>query len=247
MVLTDDNFSSIVYAVEEGRTVYNNIKKAIAFILPTNGGEAGIIIAAIMAGRMLPITPAQILWVNMITAITLALALAFEPSEHKIMERPPRPPKDPILSNLLIWRILFVSTIIVVGTFGLFLWERLHGASIETARTISVNTLVMFEIFYLFNTRSLRTPVGSIRDLKGNKYVFWAIASVIVAQIIFTYTTPLQHLFDNTAIPVTAWARIILISMSVFVLVEIEKRIIQRWDYKKEKLPERPTVQLIGQ
>ncbi|MCB2182479.1 MAG: cation-transporting P-type ATPase [Desulfobulbaceae bacterium] len=246
MVLTDDKFSSIADAVEEGRTVYNNIKKAIAFILPTNGGEAGIIIAAIMAGRMLPITPAQILWVNMITAITLALALAFEPPEQGIMKKPPRPPKDSILSNLLVWRILFVSTIIVVGTFGLFLWERLHGASIDTARTVAVNTLVMFEVFYLFNTQSLKSPIRNIRDMTGNKYVFWAISAVIVAQIIFTYMPPMQNLFGNTGIPVTSWCRILLISMSVFILVEIEKRIIQRWDHKKEKLPERPTVQLLG-
>ncbi len=245
MVLTDDNFSSIAHAVEEGRTVYNNIRKAITFILPTNGGEAGIIIAAIFTGRMLPITAAQILWVNMITAITLALALAFEPSEKQIMKRPPRDPKEPILSGLLVWRILFVSTIIILGTFGLFLWERLHGASIEKARTVAVNTLVMFEIFYLFNTRSLKDPIYRLRDLTGNPYVYLAILFVLGAQMIFTYTAPIQRLFGNAAIPALAWVRILLIAMSVFFLVEMEKRIVRRWTVRKEHFPDRPTVQFL--
>jgi magnesium-transporting ATPase (P-type) len=246
MVLTDDNFSSIAHAVEEGRTVYNNIKKAITFILPTNGGEAGIIIAAIMSGRMLPITPAQILWVNMVTAITLALALSFEPPEKGIMKRPPRDPKDPIITTLLVWRVLFVSSIIVVGTFGLFLWERTHGASIELARTIAVNTLVMFEVFYLFSTRSLKDPVSSFRDLLGNKYVYYAILAVIGAQLLFTYTAPMQQLFGNEAISAATWLKIFVISLSVFVLVELEKRIILRWELKRKKIPERPTVQFLG-
>ncbi|RKZ65330.1 MAG: hypothetical protein DRQ48_11720, partial [Gammaproteobacteria bacterium] len=128
MVLADDNFSSIAYAVEEGRTVYDNLRKAILFILPTNGGEALIIIAAILFGRMLPITPVQILWVNMITAVTLALALAFEPAERNIMQRPPRDSHKPILTKLFIWRIIYVSLILLVGTFGLFIWERDQGA-----------------------------------------------------------------------------------------------------------------------
>ncbi|MDH5218508.1 MAG: cation-transporting P-type ATPase, partial [Gammaproteobacteria bacterium] len=127
MVLTDDNFASISHAIEEGRTVYDNLKKSILFILPTNGGEALTIIAAIISGRLLPITPVQILWINMITAVTLALTLAFEPAERGLMKRPPRDPKAPILSGFLIWRIIFVSLILVTGTFGLFLWEREHG------------------------------------------------------------------------------------------------------------------------
>ncbi|MBC8412062.1 cation-transporting P-type ATPase, partial [bacterium] len=176
MVLADDNFASIAHAVVEGRTVYDNIKKSITFILPTNGGEAGLIIVAILSGRMLPITPVQILWVNMITAVTLALALAFEPPESGVMKRTPRDPKEPILSNFLIWRILFVSSIMVVGTFGLFLWDRLHDVPIEYARTVAVNTLVMFEIFYVLNTRFLKTTVLTKAGFSGNKYIYIAIA-----------------------------------------------------------------------
>lgn len=238
MVLTDDNFATITNAVEQGRTVYSNIKKSIAFILPTNGGEAGIIIAAILTGRLLPITPVQILWVNMITAVTLALSLAFEPPEAKIMQQLPRNPKEPILSPFLIWRILFVSSIMVLGTFGIFLWDRLHHVSIEYARTVSVNTLVMFEIFYLLNTRFLRTSVFTRKGFTGNRYIYIAIGSVIIAQLFFTYTPFMQHLFGVKGLKPVEWIYIIIITFSVFVLVEIEKLILQKRERRGKKIPE---------
>ena len=238
MVLMDDNFESIAYAVVEGRTVYDNIKKSITFILPTNGGEAGVIIAAILSGRMLPLTPVQILWVNMITAVTLALSLAFEPPEADVMKRMPRNPKEPILSNFLIWRILFVSSIIVVGTFGLFLWGRLHDASIEYARTVAVNTLVMFEVFYLLNTRFLKTPVLTKGVFKGNRSIYIAISTVLAAQLIFTYVPFMQTLFDTRSIKLTEWLPIVIVALSVFVLVEIEKYVIQKQKVKKKGVEE---------
>jgi magnesium-transporting ATPase (P-type) len=227
MVLTDDNFSSIANAVEEGRTVYDNLKKAILFILPTNGGEALIIIAAILFGRMLPITPVQILWVNMITAVTLALALAFEPAEKNIMQRPPRNSHEPILTRLFIWRIVYVSIILLVGTFGLFLWERDQGASIELARTVAVNTLVMFEIFYLFNSRYITANVLNPNGLLGNPYALIAIALLIVFQLLFTYLGPMQTLFGTTGIDIMTWLRITLVASSVLFLVEMEKAAIR--------------------
>ncbi len=223
MVLADDNFASIAHAVEEGRTVYDNIKKSILFILPTNGGEALTLIAAIALGRMLPITAVQILWVNMITAVTLALALAFEPAESAVMRRPPRDPDEPILSGFLIWRIGFVSLILVIGTFGLFLWEREQGASIEFARTIAVNTLVTFEVFYLLTTRYITEPALSVEGLFGNRYVLIAITLVILFQMLFTYAEPMQYLFNTRSIGIQDWLRIVGISSSVFVLVEVEK------------------------
>ncbi len=167
MVLADDNFASIAHAVEEGRTVYDNIKKSILFILPTNGGEALTILAAIALGTMLPVTAAQILWVNMITAVTLALALVFEPAESDVMRRKPRDVHAPMLSGFMTWRILFVSVLMVIGTFGLFLWERLQGTDIETARTVAVNTLVIAEVFYLFNTRYPDRPGAQPRRAAG--------------------------------------------------------------------------------
>lgn len=229
MVLTDDNFASIAHAVEEGRTVYDNLKKSILFVLPTNGGEALIIIAAIVMGNMLPITAAQILWINMITAVTLALTLAFEPPEPNVMQRPPRNPKQPLLSGFLIWRIIFVSLIIVTGTFGLFLWEREHGASIELARTIAVNTVVMFEIFYLFSARYLLAPALTFEGLSGNRYVLYAIGLLLVIQMAFTYLGPMQALFATTAMDGDAWLRVVLVASSVLILVEAEKLLLRKY------------------
>lgn len=233
MVLADDNFASIANAVEEGRTVYDNIKKAILFILPTNGGEALMILAAILMGRSLPITPVQILWINMITAVTLALSLAFEPPEADIMERSPRNPQEPILTPFLLWRIGYVSLILVAGTFGLFFWERSVGTSLEMARTVAVNTLVMFEVFYLLNARYIHRNVLSREGLTGNRLVLMAIALVLVFQLIFTYAPPLQMLFATEPMTLAAWLRVILVSSTVFILVEMEKYLLRdhRWKY----------------
>ena len=228
MVLADDNFASIADAIEEGRTVYDNLKKAILFILPTNGGEALTIIAAIALGQALPITAAQILWVNMITAVTLALTLAFEPAEPGVMTRPPRDPREPMLTPMFIWRIGFVSLILVTGTFGLFLWEIDQGQSIEHARTVAVNTLVMFEIFYLFNARYTTAPVLNRAGLLGNRYALLAVTILLLFQLAFTYTGPMQALFGTTAIDAADWGRIVLIGSSVLLLVELEKAVIRR-------------------
>ena len=229
MVLADDNFASIAHAVEEGRTVYDNLKKAILFILPTNGGEALIILAAILFGfHQLPLTPVQILWVNMVTAVTLALSLAFEPPEQNVMRRPPRDAHEPMLTRHLIWRVVFVSIILMSGTFGLFLWEMERGMSIEHARTVAVNTLVMFEIFYLFNSRYIKASVFNWTGLTGNPYVLIAIAILIIFQLGFTYLAPMQSLFGTTAINLNVWLRILLVSSSVLFLVELEKYFVRR-------------------
>jgi magnesium-transporting ATPase (P-type) len=234
MVLADDNFASISHAVEQGRTVYDNIKKAIIFILPTNGGEALIVLAAVLLGfEHLPMTPVQILWVNMITAVTLALALAFEPSEKTVMQRPPRDAHAPLLSGYLLWRIGFVSLILMVGTFGLFLWEQAQGSSLALARTVAVNTLVMFEIFYLFSARYISAPVLNWRGLTGNYIVLYAIAILLSFQMLFTYLPPMQTLFGTANVTLETWLRIILVSSSVLFIVESEKYLIRRFASKK--------------
>ena len=224
MVLADDNFASIAHAVEEGRTVYDNLKKSILFILPTNGGEALIILAAILFGfHQLPLLPVQILWVNMVTAVTLALSLAFEPPEKNVMQRPPRDAHEPMLTPHLIWRVAFVSVILMSGTFGLFIYEIERGMSIEHARTVAVNTLVVFEIFYLFNSRYIKDSIFNWAGLTGNRYVLIAISILIILQLGFTYLGPMQSLFGTTAINLNIWLRILLIASSVLFLVEIEK------------------------
>lgn len=234
MVLADDNFASIIHAVEEGRTVYDNLKKSIAFILPTNGGEALIVLGAIVLGfEQLPLIPVQILWVNMITAVTLALSLAFEPPEKSVMSRSPRNTDEPLLGSYLIWRVIFVSFILMGGTMGLFLWEMAEHASIEHARTVAVNTLVAFEIFYLFNSRYIKDSILNWEGFTGNKYVLIAIGILIIFQLGFTYLTPMQSLFGTTAIDLSMWLRIILVSSSVLFLVEMEKYIVRKMDKNK--------------
>jgi len=234
MVLADDNFASIAHAVEEGRTVYDNLKKAILFILPTNGGEALIILAAILFGfHQLPLTPVQILWVNMVTAVTLALSLAFEPPEKNVMQRPPRDAHEPMLTSHLIWRITLVSIILMGGTFGLFIWEMERGMDIEHARTVAVNTLVMFEIFYLFNSRYIKASIFNWSGFTGNRYVLIAIAILIIFQLSFTYFAPMQSLFGTTAIGFDIWLRILLVSSSVLFLVELEKYFVRYMERRK--------------
>ncbi|TXT23360.1 MAG: ATPase P [Gallionellaceae bacterium] len=228
MVLADDNFASIAHAVEEGRTVYDNIRKAIVFILPTNGGEAGIVVIAIIFGMTLPITPVQILWINMVTAVTLALALGFENAEADVMRRPPRAPREPVLSAFMMWRVAFVSALLVGGSVGLFLWEGARGASVEASRTVAVNALVMGEIFYLFNCRYLLASAWSREGLFGNRYVLAAVALLLVIQAIFTYLPFMQQMFGTVGIDAAAWVRIAAFGALLFAAVEIEKRLIQR-------------------
>jgi len=233
MVLADDNFASITYAVEEGRTVYDNLKKAILFILPTNGGEALIILAAIILGfEQLPLTPVQILWVNMVTAVTLALSLAFEPPEKNVMRRPPRHAYAPMLTPYLIWRVVYVSVILMSGTFGLFLFEMEQGGSIGHGRTVAVNTLILFEIFYLFNARYITDSVLNWSGLTGNPYVLISIGVLMILQLAFTYITPMQSLFGTTAIDLMTWLRIVLVASSVLFLVELEKYVVRSLNRK---------------
>lgn len=228
IVLADDNFASIAAAVEEGRAVYDNIRKSIVFILPTNGGEAGMVLVAIVLGLTLPITPVQILWINMITAVTLSLTLAFEAPEHDVMRRPPRDPRAPILSGFLVWRILLVSALMVSGGIGLFLWEAQQGASLEAARTAAVNAIVVGEIAYLFNARWLAAPSWTKGALAGNRYVMPAIGLLLLFQAAFTYLPAAQLLFGTAAIGPGAWLRIAGFGMLLFAIVELEKLLFRR-------------------
>lgn len=228
VVLADDNFASIAAAVEDGRTVYDNLRKSILFLLPTNGGQATVIMAAILFGLTLPLTPLQVLWVNMSTAVTLALALAFEPTESSIMQRPPRDPKEPLLSAFLVWRIVFVSVLLLSGSLGLFLWETSQGASVEAGRTVAVNALMVGQAFYLFNSRFIMEPSFTRAGLLGSPHVLSAIAAMLVLQVFFTYAPFMQESFGTASIEWDAWLRIIAFGAIVFVAVEFEKSITRR-------------------
>ena len=229
MVLADDNFASIQKAVAEGRTVYDNLKKTILFILPTNGAEALLVVTAVLfAFEDLPITPVQILWVNMVTAVTLALALAFEPPEQGIMDRPPRPRKDPILSPYLVWRIGFVAVLVAVLSQYFFFHEYHGDVPVEQARTMTVNVLVAGQLFYLFNSRFIMGPSTGIGRIFSNRAALVAVGVLVLLQGIFTYTGPFQTWFGTAPLGLEDVGWILAAGLLVFLLVELEKAAV-RW------------------
>ena len=224
MVLTDDNFSSIEAAVEEGRGVFDNLTKFIVWTLPTNLGEGLVILTAVFLGVTLPILPVQILWINMTTAGFLGLMLAFEPKEPGIMQRQPRNPDTPILTRELIARIFLVGTLLLIGVFGLFKWELATGASIDKARTVAVNVFVIMELFYLFNCRSLTKSVFQL-GFFSNMWVFGGVAVMLLVQIVYTYLPVMNRLFQSAPIDLGAWVRIVAAGIVAFAIVEFEKRL----------------------
>lgn len=228
IVLVDDNFATIADAISAGRTVYDNIKKAILFILPTSGGEALVLIGAILLGATLPITPVQILWVNMVTAVTLGLALAFEPSESTVMQRPPRAADEPILSRFLVWRTVFVSTLFMIAIFTQFALAKAQGVSTAEARTIVVNTLVVLEIFYLFNVRYLGASSITLRGVLGTPAVLVAVAVVTLLQLLFTYAPFMAVLFEARPLSVGQGIQIVAFGIALLLVIEIEKRLFER-------------------
>lgn len=223
MVLADDNFASIVAAVKEGRTVYDNLMKVIGWTLPTNGGEAMTILAALALGLALPVTPIQILWINMVTAVALGLTLAFEPAEPRVMMRPPRRRDQPILTGELIWRIVFVSVLFMAGAFGIFFWATDRGASLEEARTLVVNTIVVMEIFYLFSVRYVHGTSLTLQGVLGTPAVLLGVGTVIAAQLVFTYLPFMHRVFETRSVAVTEGAAVIAVGVLLLVIVEVEK------------------------
>jgi cation-transporting ATPase F len=222
MVLVDDNFATIEGAVEEGRGVYDNITKFIAWTLPTNLGEGLVILAAILLGTTLPVTPVQVLWINMASGLLLGLMLVFEPKEPGIMDRPPRSPTEPILTRVLVQRIVLVSILLMAGAFALFRYELALGADVAAARTVAVNTFVVVEMAYLINCRSLRTSVLRI-GLFTNPLLLVGMATMLGLQLLFTYL-PFFHLaFESAPITLAAWLRIVAVAVVILLVVEVEK------------------------
>lgn len=228
MVLTDDNFASIEAAVEEGRGVFDNLTKFITWTLPTNLGEGLVILAAIFAGLTLAITPVQILWINMTTAVLLGLMLAFEAKEAGIMSRPPRSPRAPILDRVLVGRIAIVGVVLLAGAFGLFEYAQHHGYSLAQARTVANNVFVFGEMFYLFNCRSLTAASWRVR-LSGNPLLWAGVTAMTSLQLLYTYLPAMNNLFGTAGIPALSWVWILGVALAIHVVVEVEKLVRRRW------------------
>jgi magnesium-transporting ATPase (P-type) len=227
MILADDNFASISAAVKEGRTVYNNIEKAMLFLLPTNVAQGTVIAIAIGFAFTLPITAPQVLWVNMVTSVALGLAISFEPHEADVMRRPPRAVERPIVTGFGIWRILFVGAALVLYTLSAFFWMKAQGASDQMGRTAAVNAITLGQVFYLLNSRYLLDSSLSVRAHMGNPYLWYGIAGVVALQLLFTYARPFHAVFDTEALPLSAWLWLVGGASLFFLVVEVEKLIIR--------------------
>jgi magnesium-transporting ATPase (P-type) len=226
-VLADDNFASITAAVKEGRTVYNNIEKAILFMLPTNVAQGLVILVAMIAGFTAPITAPQILWVNMVTSVALGLVISFEPHELDVMRRAPRLVHRPIVDGFGVWRVIFVGLALLALTLGAFFWMKSKDASDELARAVAVNALVIGQVFYLLNSRYKLDSSLSLKAHLDNKYLPLGIVAVIVLQLLFTYARPFQVLFETEAIPAWVWPWLFFGGLAFFLVVEMEKLIIR--------------------
>lgn len=223
MVLADDNFATIVNAIQEGRKVYDNIRKTITFILPTNGAQGLAIMLAVLTGSTLPVTPLQALWVNMVVAITLGLALAFEQGEADLMQRKPRDPNAALLDMFLLWRVVFVSVLLLASVFGIFSWLLAQGESVALARAGAVNMLVTGSAAYLINSRFLINSTCSLSGIFGSRPVWLAIGLVMLLQMAFTYLPFMQLIFASEGLRFAHWLVIVLTSIGIYLVIECEK------------------------
>lgn len=234
MVLLDDNFASIVSAVREGRTVYDNIRKVITWEIPTNGGETLTVVLAIILGFALPMTATQILWINLVLSITLGLVLAFEPSEPGVMQRAPRRRDAPLLSPFLLWRVVIVSILLAIATLGIFFYTLDQGRGLEVARTMVVNMFVVGEIFYLFNVRYLHLTSFSWTGVLGTPLVLLSIAVLVALQLLFTFAPFMNRVFGSRPLTLVDGMMIIAVGATLMIVLELEKLLMRRLGWFSE-------------
>ncbi|WP_349427979.1 HAD-IC family P-type ATPase [Microbacterium sp. LWS13-1.2] len=226
-VLADDNFATIRSAIAEGRRIYDNLRKSIVFLLPTNGAQSLVILVAVVFGLALPITSVQVLWVNMVTAVTLSLALAYEPAERGIMRRPPRATGGPIIDRRELGFVLVVSLLIGGAAMGVFYGVVATGADIEVARTEAVLMLALGQLAYLLNCRFLGRSSLTLDVLRGNRVVWWSAIALIVLQLIYTYVPFMNVLFDSRPLDAASWILPIVVSIGIFLAVEVLKAVLR--------------------
>lgn len=225
LVLADDNFASISAAVRQGRTVWDNIRKVVSWVLPTSAGEAGTIGAALLLGLALPVSPVQILWVNMITAVTLGLALAYEDPESRTMLRPPRQRNEGLLTGGLVWHVVFVTALFLAAVFGLFAYALEKGYPLQLAQTMSMNMLVVLEIVHLFFIRNIFGTSLNWTAFKGTKPVWVSVIVITVAQFCVTYLPAVQPVLGTRPVPLQDGVLIIAIGAVFFAVIETEKQL----------------------
>ena len=226
MIITDDNFSSIVDAIRIGRCTYDNLVKIITFILSVNGGQAFSIILAISIGIDLPFTALQILWINMLVSVALGIELAFDEPESDILTRPPRPVSKPLFGELVAWRIFAATVAFVAAVLGMYIWESQRRSSVKYLQTCAVNVLVMSQAAYIFNCRHLKKNLPLREFLCGNRLVYVGVGVVILFQALYTYAEPFQYLFGSVGLDVTSWLKIVGFAIAVQVGVELEKLLV---------------------
>ncbi|WP_242600637.1 cation-transporting P-type ATPase, partial [Erwinia billingiae] len=228
MVLTDDNFATIAGAVQEGRRVYDNLKKTILFIMPTNLAQGLLIIIALLAGNIVPLTPVLILWMNMATSATLSFALAFEAAERNVMQRPPRNPTQHVMDGFAIWRVAFVGTLIALSAFALEAWLQPRGHSPEFIRTVLLQTLVTAQWFYMLNCR-VSNGFSLGRSVLANKGLWLVSGVLLLLQLMIIYLPFMQLLFGTEALPLRYWGITLAIGAVLFLIVELEKPLTRRF------------------
>jgi Ca2+-transporting ATPase len=222
MVLTDDNFTSIFSAVREGRIVFDNLRKVVFFLIPTGVADILSIATSVALGLPLPFIPAQILWINLVTNGIQDVALAFEPEEKGVINRPPRPPQEGILSRLLVERTILVGLVITAGVILIFMLALKRGASLEHARTLAVTTMVLFQFFQAWNCRSETESVFRMNPM-SNPILFYGMIAAMVAQLAFIYAPPLQWVFRSVPLETGEWLQVVAVAVTVVLVVELDK------------------------
>ncbi|WP_051008070.1 cation-translocating P-type ATPase [Microbacterium yannicii] len=228
IVLADDNFATIERAVAEGRRIFDNIQKSLMFILPTTFAQALIVLTAVLVGFAPPLEPTQVLWVNLVTAVTLSLALAYEPAETGVMSRPPRHPEASIIDVVLLPRVVWATLLITAATIGIYFAEAAAGATLDAARTSAVTMLVLGQVAYLFNSRFLRSSSLTVRALRGNPALWWSVGVLVALQLLFIYAPPMQTLFHTAPLAGREWGIAMALALTIFLLLEAEKLLVTR-------------------
>jgi magnesium-transporting ATPase (P-type) len=228
VVLADDNFATIRSAIAEGRRIYDNLRKSVVFLLPTNGGQSLIILIAVVFGLTLPLTSVQVLWVNMVTAVTLSLALAYEPAERGIMKRPPRPSGGPIINGQELVFVLIVSLLIGGAAMGVFYGVAATGVDVNYARTEAVLMLALGQLAYLLNCRFMSRSSVTLDVFRGNRMIWISAGALLVLQLLFTYVPLMNTLFESQPLAAQSWILPTVLSVVIFFAVEILKGFFRR-------------------